>query len=654
MLKRKKYIIIILVFFLFAYPITLVQAESSNQPIAMALLVDTSGSVEDTDPKRLREDAANIFIDLLNSDDYLSIITFNSDVDLVIPMDQLKNDGIRESYKELLSSNLDPKGNTDYKLAFEKAYEELMKIEDKNIRRVVVFLTDGSPYPENIGADKELMDKYMSDFWDSTIRKLRESQMPVYSIGFSQGIDTAVLDKIALETDGEARIYKNMQDLDENLIQILKSRETIESELLKTVTHKDKKVIPQIDSDFWLREEGYWIGEDLAISASLHLENNRLISNEQLKVDQFDLVLDYGNDDKIVVALYDDGKAEHLDIKSNDGFWTNKVSFTKGGEAEFILIASGLYNGEPFTSEKSLDRALICEAGNVIISTDKDQVSQKLGKDLKLSVNLENHSVFKETVVLALDEKIGELNINKIELEANSSEKVELTLNLNKNLSKGFHQFTLNFKPENNLTRISGNEIGFNLELVTVVESLRRTVKSNELLLIILSIILIGIPLLVYLMGLLLFLILVKPKRKVKGFLSYHEEDSPDQRTDINLKKMRKNRVEIAFDKNKEADYHIEGSRFKYSLIIRTKNSSEKKSFTQGWSALFRRRTAVETVIECTQPGIFEYKGDLTTAISLSSEEVFSSGGFTFTYTRRPSRFIKEGSGGQNILEGRI
>ena len=60
-----------------------------------------------TDPQRLREAAANVFIDLLSPEDYLGIITFNNEVDLVISMEQLKDISIRESFKERLSPNLE-------------------------------------------------------------------------------------------------------------------------------------------------------------------------------------------------------------------------------------------------------------------------------------------------------------------------------------------------------------------------------------------------------------------------------------------------------------------------------------------------------------------------------------------------------------------
>ena len=109
---------------------------------------------------------------------------------------------------------------TDYAAAFTTANEELLKLEAPNARKIIVLLTDGEPTITD--------QKY---FWD-VVSNLSSNNYPVYSIGFSDEIDVEILNRIAEETKGDVRIFKDTLDLDKNLIQLLKSREIIANQLL--------------------------------------------------------------------------------------------------------------------------------------------------------------------------------------------------------------------------------------------------------------------------------------------------------------------------------------------------------------------------------------------------------------------------------------
>lgn len=138
MLLWKKHLIIIIVLTIFqlAFIDNAEADELTHNNIAVSLVIDSSGSMSSTDPNRLRETAAHIFIDLLSPKDYLGIITFNSDVDLVVPMEQISNGQGRESLKELLSSRLSSTaGNTDYKEALELANRQLKDLNEDNVQK---------------------------------------------------------------------------------------------------------------------------------------------------------------------------------------------------------------------------------------------------------------------------------------------------------------------------------------------------------------------------------------------------------------------------------------------------------------------------------------------------------------------------------------
>lgn len=654
MTKNKKYLVAFIIVMLLVFQSIIITAENPKEVLAISLVIDTSGSMNTTDPQRLRETAANIFIDLLGPEDYLGIITFNSKVDLVIPLEQLGDTDNRESYKAILNPSLNARGNTDYKAAFEKASEELIKMNDQNIRKVVVFLTDGEPDPDDIGKNPQLMSNYMNEFWETTISKLTENKLPVYSIGFSEEIDVEILSRIAAETKGDVRIFKDAADLDENLIQLLKSREIIATQLLAPTYEDNAKIMPSISTDFWMKQEGYRHGEEAVVSASLNIGSNRLQRRADLKIDQFNLIMNYTDGANIVLPLFDDGEAAHGDIKANDGLWSNKILFDKNGKAKATLIVNGSFKNEQFTLEKSIGEYLVDKPGNVIIFLHEENIWLKSGDKLTIPLSVESRSAFKEVIFIEVNESIGATHLKQIELEPNTNTNINLGIDLKSGLNQGFHNLKIKFKPLNELTTINNTELDYKIEIVSFVEGLSRDLKDKSSVIILLLIIFVVLPLVIYLKGIFLYLILVKPQTKAKGLLTYWKEASPGDIVEFNLNEKKKKKIVISFDPSKSADFYIEGSRFNYDIEITSEFIKKRKTFISGWKTLFTRDTNIIQMIRCTQPGIIIQQGDIYTSFPLYDDEEFSSGGFSFHFTKTKLKWSKAQIEGKNILEGRV
>ncbi|WP_269142392.1 vWA domain-containing protein [Proteiniclasticum sediminis] len=179
--------------------------------LAVSLIIDKSGSMNNTDPAKMRETAANIFIDLLSPEDNLGIISFSTDVVEVQPMINV-GQATKAAIKGNLTGQLEGGGDTDYLKAFQKANEQLSSITDPNIKKVIVFVTDGSPDPDPARtAEPGFMDTYMNSFWD-TIRSIGNNGYPVYSVAFGS-IDMSVLDRIAVETQGQSKVFSSPADV---------------------------------------------------------------------------------------------------------------------------------------------------------------------------------------------------------------------------------------------------------------------------------------------------------------------------------------------------------------------------------------------------------------------------------------------------------
>lgn len=248
--KKIKYYIVSIVIVAVVFCMNNVAAETqlqkNPQNIAVTLVIDNSGSMAETDPQKLRETAANIFIDQLSPEDYLGIITFNSKEEIILPIQQVKDSQHKDEFKKVLSSKLEKvSGDTDYLVALNTAGKQLDSIEDEKIQKVILFLTDGDPDPNGKGASEEYMDSLRELVSSLTIRKYF-----VYSVGFSNNLNSDVLAKISEKTEGKMKISESPEEIALNFSEILAELKKPQ-ELLNEEVDKPKAV--RSDSDDGLK-----------------------------------------------------------------------------------------------------------------------------------------------------------------------------------------------------------------------------------------------------------------------------------------------------------------------------------------------------------------------------------------------------------------
>ena len=195
--------------------------EYTPETVAVSLVIDTSGSMMANDPENLRSTASELFIDLLSPDDYLGIITFDTKATEVLPLQKVSNTNNKIEFKEKLIPYLVAKGDTNYKIALEEAASQLSSVTDPNVRKVIIFITDGAPDPDSARSQDEVfMSQYMESLWES-VGELSKQQYAVYSVGFSENIRKDILSQIAAETNGDFIILPDASALAASSFQIL-------------------------------------------------------------------------------------------------------------------------------------------------------------------------------------------------------------------------------------------------------------------------------------------------------------------------------------------------------------------------------------------------------------------------------------------------
>lgn len=249
-MKIKRGVVIgILLAFIGLGKFSTVSAEETgtSEKIAVSLVIDTSGSMAETDPTNLRKTAADIFVDLLSPEDYVGIVSFSTDVTELAPMQQVGDVANKQNIKASFAPIVNANGNTNYQLALQKAEQQLDSYAGEDVRKVIIFLTDGVPEPDYaLREDATFMSAYMGSLWQTTAQ-IGLKNYAVYALGFGSA-DPSALQRIANDTRGEAKFLGNSSEIAVNFFEILRTLKNRQDFWNETVNVAGETVLPfQVD-----------------------------------------------------------------------------------------------------------------------------------------------------------------------------------------------------------------------------------------------------------------------------------------------------------------------------------------------------------------------------------------------------------------------
>jgi len=218
--------------------------EENMQSLTVSIVVDVSGSMKETDPDRMRVTATQILVEQLGESDRVGVIAFESDAKEVQDMKPVGDVG-KEAIKNKISDALGKEeGDTDYRKALVLAKEQLDKDETDN-RKIVLFLTDGTPDPGDREEGESVDEKYMAELWED-IRKMGDEGYPIYTVGFGE-FDEELLTQIAEETQGVSTGFSSAGAIAKEFFQItsaLKNRQIfLDRDLKMFVQNKGFEVV---------------------------------------------------------------------------------------------------------------------------------------------------------------------------------------------------------------------------------------------------------------------------------------------------------------------------------------------------------------------------------------------------------------------------
>lgn len=174
------------------------------------LLVDVSGSMKKTDPRNFRVTAIQILNYLIHQKAKMSITTFSTNTNTIIPL-KLVNQSFQQYYNKNRLLITSDGAWTNIEKALEQANTHW-----GNGKRIIILLTDGKM---DLGTT-ELTDSALKKLRQITIPALQKNRVQVYTLGFSNNVDKQLLNSISEQTNAISEYVISSVDLDHSLFSI--------------------------------------------------------------------------------------------------------------------------------------------------------------------------------------------------------------------------------------------------------------------------------------------------------------------------------------------------------------------------------------------------------------------------------------------------
>ncbi|HYA88044.1 MAG TPA: vWA domain-containing protein [Nitrospirota bacterium] len=169
------------------------------------LLIDSSGSMKQSDPGDYRKNAAKLFISLLDKNDRIGVIGFGKSTTLLKPLTQNTRQN-RQAFFDAVDKITSKELFTNITEAVLQGLKELEISHRRN--RIMILMSDG-----RIDLGSREKDDASQSVLMGILSELARKQIPLYTIAFTQKSDRALLENMAKETGGLFRFAGEDKDV---------------------------------------------------------------------------------------------------------------------------------------------------------------------------------------------------------------------------------------------------------------------------------------------------------------------------------------------------------------------------------------------------------------------------------------------------------
>ncbi len=169
--------------------------------VDVALIIDSTGSMDDNDPMGMRLEGAKTFIDSAASGDKIAIISFDRIAAVLASLLHIRTGNDRNLLKAAVDL-VDNYGVTNLNAGLNSGFSQLASASYDGNRKAAVFLTDGKQ-------------EQSGPYYSQSHQQYALNLWPIYTIGLGSSADEFLLKQIASDTEGEYVHLSDPQDLKE-------------------------------------------------------------------------------------------------------------------------------------------------------------------------------------------------------------------------------------------------------------------------------------------------------------------------------------------------------------------------------------------------------------------------------------------------------
>ncbi len=170
----------------------------TSDKVDAVLVLDASGSMLVTDPARLRDQGAKLFLQSLRPEDRVALVQFSREASIVRPLQLYSKEQSPEIERDL--GKIENTGAyTDLLSGIKLAKSVLEASPRPDANQIIVLLSDGKMEPDPAVGSMSVLS---GELLNGLLPDLKAKGIKIYTVAFSNQADKAQLAAIALGTDG--------------------------------------------------------------------------------------------------------------------------------------------------------------------------------------------------------------------------------------------------------------------------------------------------------------------------------------------------------------------------------------------------------------------------------------------------------------------
>ncbi len=137
-------------------------------PLNLAFVIDRSGSMSEDDKLAWVKQAFDVFLEQVRDQDYVALVTFNDEVEVVFPSTQMSRSETREAFRDAVYE-ITAGGGSDIQAGLEAGYEQILGNYRVDYTNRVLFLSDGTDISSRLSrAGAQTGDIRATLIWNNT------------------------------------------------------------------------------------------------------------------------------------------------------------------------------------------------------------------------------------------------------------------------------------------------------------------------------------------------------------------------------------------------------------------------------------------------------------------------------------------------------